>query len=113
MICVCLNHGVANASRYFAPFIGALDQFSRGWSRVAVRRGSTSRRLGRDGRGEERFTSSEMIAVEEQLHRAAQLMADYERHGVHELGTERALAQPEERGFFLSEEQHAAFAHVT
>jgi ATP-dependent exoDNAse (exonuclease V) alpha subunit len=54
-----------------------------------------------------------MIAVEEQLHRAAQLMADYERHGVHELSTERALAQAEERGFFLSEEQHAAFAHVT
>src|SRR5580704_3621735 len=70
-------------------------------------------RLGRDGRGEERFTSPEMIAVEERLHRAAETMAEREQYRVHELSTVRALAQAENRGLVLSGEQRAALAHVT
>jgi Ti-type conjugative transfer relaxase TraA len=70
-------------------------------------------RLGRDGRGEERFTSSEMIAVEGRLHRAGEIMAERERRRVSALGTERALARAEERGLVLSAEQRSAFAHVT
>ena len=70
-------------------------------------------RLGRDGRGEDRFTSREMIAVEERLHRAAAVMAEREQHCVHGLSTARALAHAEKRGLVLSREQRAAFAHVT
>jgi len=70
-------------------------------------------RLGRDGRGEERVTSREMIAVEERLHRAADIMAERERHGVQASSVETALARAEARGLVLSREQRTAFAHVT
>ncbi len=69
--------------------------------------------LGRDGRGEDRFTSREMIAVEERLHRAAEIMAERERHYVREGHAARALVRAEGRGLVLSQEQRAAFAHVT
>ena len=32
--------------------------------------------LGKDGRGEDRFTTREMIEAEQRLHRAAELMAE-------------------------------------
>ena len=70
-------------------------------------------RLSRDGKNEERFTSREMIAVEERLHRATEIMAGLERHRVRLPNGERALAHAEERGLVLSREQRAAFAHVT
>ena len=70
-------------------------------------------RLGRDGRGDERFTSREMIAVEERLHRAAEIMAERERHLVREDHAKRALELAVERGLALSREQRSAFAHVT
>ncbi len=70
-------------------------------------------RLGRDGRGEERFTSREMIAVEERLHRAAEIMSGRERHRVREDHPRRALELAEERGLVLSREQRSALAHVT
>ena len=38
--------------------------------------------LGKDGRGEDRFTTREMIEAEQRLHRAAELMAETERHEV-------------------------------
>ena len=70
-------------------------------------------RLGRDGRGQDRFTSKEMIAVEERLHRAADRMAERGRHGVSEKSRDRALANAEARGLILSREQEHALAHVT
>lgn len=70
-------------------------------------------RLGRDGRGEARFTSREMIAVEERLHHAADLMAEREWHHVREDRAKEALERAEERGLVLSREQRSAFAHVT
>ena len=70
-------------------------------------------RLGRDGRGEERFTSREMIGVEERLHRAAEIMAERERHRVREDHARRALERAGERGLVLSREQRSALAHVT
>ena len=36
--------------------------------------------LGRDGRGDSRFTTRQMIEAEQRLHRAAELMAERERH---------------------------------
>ena len=69
--------------------------------------------LGRDGRGEERFTTREMIKAEQRLHRAADLMAERERHEVRGAGREAALVRAEQRGLVLSGEQTDALAHVT
>ena len=69
--------------------------------------------LGRDGKGEERFTSRDMIAVEQRLQRAATIMAERSLHRVGAPPHERALAAAEVRGLFLSGEQRAAFDHVT
>ena len=69
--------------------------------------------LGKDGRGEERFTSREMLEAERRLQRAAELMAERERRRVGEKDREAALARSAERGLTLSGEQRAAFEHVT
>ena len=69
--------------------------------------------LGKDGRGEDRFTTREMIEAEQRLHRAAELMAERERHEVRDADREAALARAEARGLVLSGEQAEALAHVT
>ncbi len=69
--------------------------------------------LGRDGRGEDRFTTRDMIEAEQRLHRAAELMAEKELHEVSDRDREAALARAEERGLVLSGEQAHALAHVT
>ena len=69
--------------------------------------------LGRDGRGDERFTSREMIDVEARLARATELMAEREHHHVSDRDRERALSRAEERGLSLSGEQRDAFDHAT
>ncbi|MDR7230314.1 Ti-type conjugative transfer relaxase TraA [Caulobacter sp. BE264] len=69
--------------------------------------------LGQDGRGQDRFTSREMIAVEDRLHRASALIAERRAHRVSELDQRRALTRAEQRGLVLSGEQKAAFEHVT
>lgn len=69
--------------------------------------------LGTDGRGNERFTSRDMIEVEARLERASTLMAERERHRVPEQPRERALAAAGARGLVLSGEQRAAFEHAT
>jgi Ti-type conjugative transfer relaxase TraA len=69
--------------------------------------------LGQDGRGNDRFTSRDMIEVETRLERASQTMAERERHRVGERDKERALESAEVRGLTLSGEQRAAFDHAT
>jgi Ti-type conjugative transfer relaxase TraA len=70
-------------------------------------------RLGHDGHGQDRFTSREMIAVEERLHRAAERMGTRERHRISERSVSRALERGQSEGLVLSREQRTAFAHVT
>jgi len=70
-------------------------------------------KLGKDGRGEDRFTTRQMIEAEQRLHRAAELMAERERHAVNDADREAALARAEQRGLVLSGEQAGALAHVT
>src|SRR5579863_8851237 len=53
--------------------------------------------LGKDGRGEDRFTTRDMIEAERRLHHAAKLMAERERHEVNDRGREAALARAEQR----------------
>jgi Ti-type conjugative transfer relaxase TraA len=69
--------------------------------------------LGRDERGEDRFTTRDMIETEQCLHRAAEVMAEKERHEVGDRDRETALARAEARGLVLSGEQAEALAHVT
>ncbi|MBY0375694.1 MAG: Ti-type conjugative transfer relaxase TraA [Bryobacteraceae bacterium] len=69
--------------------------------------------LGKDGRGEDRFTTREMVETEQRLHRAAELMAEKERHELGDRDRETALARAEARGLVLSGEQAEALAHVT
>ena len=87
------------------------EQFDRAMS--AVQASPELVALGQDGRGQDRFTSREMVAVEDRLHRASAVMAERRAHRVSELDQRRALARAEQRGLVLSGEQKAAFEHVT
>ena len=67
-------------------------------------------RVGVDGRGRERFSTSEMLGVEERLEAASNDLAGRAGHGVSAGVRERALAGSER---VLKGEQLAAFEHVT
>ena len=69
--------------------------------------------LGKDGRGEDRFTTRDMIKAEQRLHRATELMAEQDRHAVRDADREAALARAEARGLVLSGEQAGALARIT
>jgi len=69
--------------------------------------------LGKDGRGEDRFTTRDMIEAEQRLHRAAEMMAERSRQDVGDSYRNAALARAEQRGLVLSGEQADALAHVT
>ncbi|MFL0670473.1 MAG: Ti-type conjugative transfer relaxase TraA [Erythrobacter sp.] len=79
----------------------------------AVRRSPDLVALGKDGRGEERFTSRQMIETEQRLQRASELMAERRRHDVTERSRDAALERAVDRGLVLSGEQRTAFEHVT
>jgi Ti-type conjugative transfer relaxase TraA len=87
------------------------DQFDQVMS--AVRNAPDLIALGKDGRGEERFTSRQMIDTEQRLQRASELLAERTNHQVHERCRDAAMARATERGLVLSGEQRAAFEHVT
>jgi Ti-type conjugative transfer relaxase TraA len=69
--------------------------------------------LGKDGRGEDRFTTSQMIAAEQRLHHAVGLMAERERHAVDDRDRQTAIARAEARGLVLSGEQADALVQIT
>jgi Ti-type conjugative transfer relaxase TraA len=69
--------------------------------------------IGRDGRGDERFTSRAMIETEQRLERATAALEAHRNHPVSYHDRERALARAEARGLALSAEQHSAFEHAT
>lgn len=87
------------------------EQFDHAMS--AVRASPDLVALGKDGRGEDRFTSREMIETEQRLSQASELMAERERYRVDERDREGALARAEMRGLAMTGEQRAAFEHVT
>ncbi|AGH51951.1 conjugal transfer protein TraA [Sphingomonas sp. BHC-A] len=87
------------------------DQFDQVMS--AVRSSPELVALGRDGKGEDRFTSRDMIAAEQRLERAAEGLAIDRGHGVADAHVTRALASAEGRGLDLSAEQRGALAHIT
>jgi Ti-type conjugative transfer relaxase TraA len=87
------------------------EQFDR--AMAAMRAAPEMIPLGKDGQGEERFTSREMVEAEQRLQRAADLLAERERRCAGEKEREAALARAAGRGLTLSGEQRAAFEHVT
>jgi Ti-type conjugative transfer relaxase TraA len=88
-----------------------IDQFSKVMG--AMRSAPDLVELGRDARGEDRFTTRAMIEAEQRLHRAAELMAERERHQVRGADREAAFASAEQRGLVPSGEQADALAHIT
>jgi Ti-type conjugative transfer relaxase TraA len=88
-----------------------IDQFNEVMSGMRSAPGLVE--LGNDGRGEDRFTTREMIEAEQRLHRAAELMAERERHATLDADREAALARADARGLILSGEQVEALAHIT
>ena len=88
-----------------------IDQFNEVMG--AMRGAPDLVQLGKDGRGEDRFTTRQMVEAEQRLHRAADLMAEKERHEVRDAHRDAALARAAARGLVLSGEQADALAHVT
>ena len=69
--------------------------------------------LGKDGRGNERFTSREMIATEARLERASDRLAGSRDHFVAATHVQRALDVAQGRGLTLSDEQRDALGRIT
>jgi len=88
-----------------------LDQFNQVMG--AISNAPDLVELGKDARGEDRFTTRDMIETEQRLHRAAEVLAERERRGVQDRDREAALARAEARDLVLSGEQAGALAHIT
>ena len=88
-----------------------IDQFNEVMG--AIRNAPDLVELGKDTRGEDRFTIRAMIETERRLHRAAERMAERERHEVNDADRQTALVRAEVRGLVLSGEQADALAHIT
>jgi len=69
--------------------------------------------VGKDGRGEERFTSRAMIETERRLERATVQLDARQHEAVADQHREAALARAEARGLRLTTEQQGALEHVT
>lgn len=69
--------------------------------------------LGKDGRGDDRFTSRSMLETEQRLERATATLDARRNHAVADRHRERALEHALDRGLELSPEQRGAFEHVT
>ena len=86
------------------------DQFDQVMS--AVRTAPELVALGKDGRGEDRFTSRDMIETEQRLERTADRLAERGGHGLPTMEQSlRSTAGSE--GFKLGSQQEAALAHIT
>jgi Ti-type conjugative transfer relaxase TraA len=79
----------------------------------AMRRTPDLMALGQDGRGEVRFTTRAMIATEQRLHRATEVLVEKNHHEVLETHRDAALARGAERGLVLSREQADALTQIT
>ncbi|TKB20400.1 MAG: Ti-type conjugative transfer relaxase TraA, partial [Mesorhizobium sp.] len=88
-----------------------IDQFNAVME--AMRNAPDLIELGKDGRGEDRFTTRDMIEAEQRLHRTAERMAKRERHEVDDAQRKAILARAEQRGLVLSGEQASGLAHIT
>lgn len=86
------------------------DQFDS--AMCAVRSAPELVALGKDGRGEDRFTSRDMIDTEQRLERAADRLADRAGHGLPAASLQRGLDAAGSEGLVLGGDQQAALAHI-
>lgn len=86
------------------------DQFDH--VMAAVRASPELVKLGIDGRGEDRFTSREMLRTEIRLEQALDRLGGSVAHSVPEQAAERILARSVGHGIALGAEQEAALRHV-
>jgi Ti-type conjugative transfer relaxase TraA len=109
------QHQATFTKRDFAMFAhrhsDSLEQFDR--IRAAINASGELVPLGKDGRGEWRYTSREMIAVEQRLERATSVLAERDGHAIGDLDRRSAIIRAERGGLVLSGEQRTAFDHVT
>jgi Ti-type conjugative transfer relaxase TraA len=69
--------------------------------------------LGKDGRGEDRFTSRDMIEAEQRLHLSAERLALRSDHGLPAASLQRAADAAGSVGLVLGREQQAALKYIT
>lgn len=98
-------------ARFVHRYTDGKEQFDA--ALAAVRTSPEVIRLGRDGAGRERFTSREMLTIEQRMERSAERLGSERSHFVAGQIRERAVRHAAERGLVLSEEQASALAHVT
>jgi Ti-type conjugative transfer relaxase TraA len=79
---------------------------------AAVRASAELVKLGCDGRGEERFTSRDMLATEQRLEQALDRLGGSVAHRLGDGAGERVLARTARAGLVLGAEQQAALRHV-
>ncbi|RSU67671.1 Ti-type conjugative transfer relaxase TraA [Sphingomonas sp. S-NIH.Pt3_0716] len=87
------------------------DQFDQVMS--AVRASPELVALGKDGRGEDRFTSRDMIETEQRLERIGDRLAGMAQHGVSVSHRDDAVMAAGQQGLLLSMEQRGALDHIT
>ena len=102
---------IRDLARFIHRHSDGMKQFERAMS--AVRSLPELVALGKDGRGEERFTSREMIQVEARLERTATALAGRAAHSIPPAAHDSAVAAAGMRGLVLGEEQQIALRHVT
>ena len=111
-----ITHGQATfTTRDLAKFVhrhsAGREQFDRVFA--AIKGSPELVALGKDGRGEQRFTSHSMIDTEQRLERSASVLAERSGHGLTAATLDRAIAAAARDGLKLGGEQEAALRHVS
>ena len=108
------HHQATFTNRDLAMFVHRHSDGKEQFDQVmgAVRGARELVALGKDGRGEERFTSRAMIETEQRLERATSMMAERQGHGLPAVAVDRAIAAAGSNGLVLGEEQRTALTHV-
>jgi ATP-dependent exoDNAse (exonuclease V) alpha subunit len=111
-----ITHNQATfTTRDLAMFVHRHSEGKEQFNRVmaAVKAAPELVALGKDGRGEQRFTSRAMLNTEQRLERATSAMAERDQHAVGERCRNATLARAAARGLALSDEQRSALSHIT
>jgi len=111
-----ITHNQATfTNRDLAMFVHRHSEGKEQFDRVmaAVKASPDLVALGKDGRGEARFTSRAMLETEQRLEKATATLDARRHHGLADRHVERALARASTSGLDLSAEQRGALEHVT
>lgn len=99
-------------ARFVHRYTDDADQYAQALS--AVKTSSEIVALGVDGRGRERFSTRDMLGIEQRLEQTADILAHRQGHGAPAATRSRVMrAATEGRGLSLSAEQHDAFQVIT